>query len=138
MGAWLDVATDNITHLALFGGITVGLMRHSGSAWYVVPGGLLVLGALFSFILSVKGHKRLGQNSGPIFSESRLQDVTGTAKSTRLARMLDRAANRDFAYLLVFLAGIDHLDWFLWIAGLGAPIFGTLLYRALQRSERSG
>jgi 1L-myo-inositol 1-phosphate cytidylyltransferase / CDP-L-myo-inositol myo-inositolphosphotransferase len=138
LGAWLDVVTDNITHLALFGGITVGLMRHTGSPWYVVPGGLLVLGALFSFLLSVKGHKRLGQNCGPIFSESRLQDVTGTAKSTRLARMLDRAANRDFAYLLVFLAGIDHIDWFLWIAGLGAPIFGILLYRALQRSERSG
>jgi len=113
-------------------------MRHTGSPWYVVPGGLLVLGALFSFLLSVKGHNRLGQNCGPIFSESRLQDVTGTAKSTRLARMLDRAANRDFAYLLVFLAGIDHIDWFLWIAGLGAPIFGILLYRALRRGERSG
>ena len=64
-----------------------------------------MLGALFSFVLSVKGHKRLGQDAGPIFSESRLQDVTGTAKSTRLVRMLDRAANRDFAYLLVFLGG---------------------------------
>jgi 1L-myo-inositol 1-phosphate cytidylyltransferase / CDP-L-myo-inositol myo-inositolphosphotransferase len=137
-GAWLDVATDNITHLALFGGITLGLVSHSGSAWYVLPGGLLVLGALFSFVLSVKGHKRLGQDAGPIFSESRLQDATGSAKSTRLARMLDRAANRDFAYLLLFLAGIDHLDWFLWIAGLGAPIFGILLYRALRRGERSG
>jgi choline kinase/phosphatidylglycerophosphate synthase len=130
-GAWLDVSTDNVTHLALFLCMTIGLMRASGSPLYALPGGLLVVGALSSFVLSIVGHKALDRDQGPIFSSSRLRDVPQSEDHSRLALWLDRLANRDFAYLIVMLALLNRLEWFLWIAGLGAPVFGFLLYRAI-------
>ncbi len=135
VGAWLDVSTDNVTHLALFLCMTIGLMQSSGSTLYVLPGGLLVVGALSSFVLSIIGHKLLDQDQGPIFSSSRLQDVSQSESRSRLSLWLDRLANRDFAYLIVVMALFGRLEWFLWIAGLGAPIFGILLYRAITASN---
>jgi 1L-myo-inositol 1-phosphate cytidylyltransferase / CDP-L-myo-inositol myo-inositolphosphotransferase len=137
VGAWLDVSTDNVTHLALFLCTTIGLMRASGAALYALPGGLLVVGALSSFVLSIIGHRLLDRDQGPIFSSSRLQDVHPSEDQSRLALWLDRLANRDFAYLIVFLALIGRVGWFLWIAGLGAPVFGLLLYRAITASNGS-
>jgi 1L-myo-inositol 1-phosphate cytidylyltransferase / CDP-L-myo-inositol myo-inositolphosphotransferase len=136
-GAWLDVSTDNITHLALFMCMTGGLIRASGSAIYLLPGALLVVGALSSFVLSIIGHKLLKRDEGPIFSQSRLQDVPQAEHHSRLALWLDRLANRDFAYLVLVLAVVGRLEWFLWIAGLGAPIFGVLLYQALAHNRSS-
>jgi CDP-L-myo-inositol myo-inositolphosphotransferase len=131
LGAWLDVTTDNVTHLALFGCLTAGLVRSTGSLRCLLPGSLLLLGALTSFVLSVVAHRRLQPGGGPLFSASRLQDVPGSAIRGRRERWLDRLANRDFAYLLLFLAAAGRVEWFLWIAGIGAPIFGVMLYRAL-------
>lgn len=137
VGAWLDVSTDNVTHLALFLCMTIGLMHASGSALYAIPGGLLVVGALSSFVLSIVGHKLLDGEQGPIFSSIRLQDVPQSEDHSRLVLWLDRLANRDFAYLIVLLAVLDRLEWFLWVAGLGAPVFGILLYRAITANNTS-
>ena len=135
VGAWLDVSTDNITHLALFLCMTIGLMRTTDSVLYVLPGGLLVVGALSSFVLTIIGHKLLERHQGPIFSSIRLQDLPQSEEHSRLAVWLDRLASRDFAYLILFLGLFGRLDWFLWVAGVGAPIFGILLYCAITRNH---
>ncbi|MFP3870793.1 MAG: CDP-alcohol phosphatidyltransferase family protein, partial [Syntrophobacteria bacterium] len=134
MGAWLDVITDNITHLALFTCMTIGLIRWSGSIIYIIPGALLLGGCLCSVLMSFIAHKRLGRDRGLIFSGSRLQEVATSGQQKRLAGWLDRFANRDFAYLLFAVACINRPGWFLWIAGIGASVFGFLFYRTLSRS----
>jgi CDP-L-myo-inositol myo-inositolphosphotransferase len=134
LGAWLDVSTDNISHLALFTCMTIGLILYRGSAIYILPGGLLLIGSLFSFYMVIVAHKRLKGNQDLIFSKSRLQDISGYDRQKHLALWLDRFANRDFAYLLLFLSFINRPGWFLWIAGIGAPIFGFLFYRTLTDS----
>ena len=130
-GAWLDTTTDNAVYIALFICMTIGQVNATGSTLYFLPGGFLVSGSLASFALAVAGHQRLNQWRGPVFSESRLQDVLLTSSQEKLAVWIDRMANRDFAYLLVFLALIDRLHWFLWMAGIGAPVFAFLIHRVL-------
>jgi CDP-L-myo-inositol myo-inositolphosphotransferase len=131
-GAWLDVIADNFTHLALFTCLTIGLIRYSGSLLYLLPGGLLLAGSVASFFMSVLARRKLGGGRGLIFSSARLQDVSTPGTQKKLASWLDRLANRDFAYLLLLLAVIGRTGWFLWIAGIGALVFGIFFYRALS------
>jgi CDP-L-myo-inositol myo-inositolphosphotransferase len=135
-GAWLDVVTDNITHLLLFVCLTVGLIRASGSWNYLTAGTLLLAGALASLYLFIMGRRQEKRGGGLLFSEQRLQDITEDKIKSQLSKWLDRFANRDFAYLLLFLALIDRVGWFLWIAGIGAPVFACLFYRTLKNGRK--
>jgi choline kinase/phosphatidylglycerophosphate synthase len=133
LGGWLDITTDNITHLALFFCMTAGLVRSGLSHPYILLGMLLVTGALFSFAMTIFVQWRAGRKDGPIFSESSLWDLHDDSNDKDLSVWLDRVANRDFAYLILLLVIAGRGHWFLWIAGIGAPIFAVLLFRALFR-----
>ena len=134
LGAWLDVITDNLTHFALFSCMSIGLIVGSGSTLYALPGALLVAGSVASFFMAVVAQKQLRKDHGLIFSGSRLADIqdgSGRYPQNHLSIWLDRFANRDFAYLLLILSCINRTGWFLWIAGMGAPMFALLFYRTL-------
>jgi hypothetical protein len=45
----------------------------------------------------------------------------------RLLRGFEALMNRDFAYGLVLLAVIGHLDWFLWGAAFGTYVYAAAL-----------
>jgi hypothetical protein len=49
-GCWLETVCDYLFYLFLFVGMTLGLSRNSGTKWYLVWGGLLLLGAVASFL----------------------------------------------------------------------------------------
>lgn len=49
-GCWLETVCDYVFYLFLFVGMTVGLWRSSGSRMYLVLGGLLLFGAIASFL----------------------------------------------------------------------------------------
>ena len=49
-GCWLETVCDYLFYLFLFVGMTVGLWRSSGSRMYLVWGGLLLFGAIASFL----------------------------------------------------------------------------------------
>jgi phosphatidylglycerophosphate synthase len=49
-GCWLETVCDYLFYLFLFVGMTVGLWRSSGSRMYLVCGGLLLFGAITSFL----------------------------------------------------------------------------------------
>jgi uncharacterized protein (TIRG00374 family) len=49
-GCWLETVCDYVFYLFLFVGMTVGLWRSSGSQMYLVWGGLLLFGAIASFL----------------------------------------------------------------------------------------
>jgi len=44
-----------------------------------------------------------------------------------LARVLDSASRRDFIYLVLLLALFGKSNWFLLLAGLGAPVYFLLV-----------
>ena len=49
-GCWLETVCDYLFYLFLFVGMTMGLWRSSGSRMYLVWGGLLLFGAITSFL----------------------------------------------------------------------------------------
>lgn len=49
-GCWLETVCDYLFYLVLFVGMTVGLWRSTGSTKYLVCGGLLLFGAIASFL----------------------------------------------------------------------------------------
>jgi phosphatidylglycerophosphate synthase len=49
-GCWLETVCDYLFYLILFVGMTLGLWRSSGSRMYLVCGGLLLFGAVASFL----------------------------------------------------------------------------------------
>jgi phosphatidylglycerophosphate synthase len=49
-GCWLETVCDYLFYLFLFVGMTVGLWRSSGSRTYLVLGGMLLFGAIASFL----------------------------------------------------------------------------------------
>ncbi|SFM64600.1 CDP-alcohol phosphatidyltransferase family protein [Thermodesulforhabdus norvegica] len=129
-GGLLDVVTDNIVHWVVFSGLTYRSVTISGFLPYGVLGLSLIFSSiaafLFSLYASTWGDRGCRPSAGLLFSESPLSELSPDSG------ILDRIANRDFAYLLVVLSILGRLEWFLLVGGFGAPIFAFLLFRSLK------
>ena len=118
-GYIFDITTDNIVHVAIFVGLGLGLSRavpESHLRWLI---GLLVGGfacATAATMLTLVRH--------PPTLQAQPSSRRGRWRR-RLLRGFEALMNRDFAYVLIPLALIGRLDWFLWGAA-----FGTYLYAA--------
>jgi hypothetical protein len=55
-----------------------------------------------------------------------------------LTRLLDTAYRRDFIYLVILLALFGRSNWFLVMAGIGAPIYFLLVLFAARPQAPSG
>src|SRR6202043_327100 len=51
-GCWLETMCDNLYYLFIFSGLTIGLVRSSGNRSYLLWGGLLLFGAMMSFLMT--------------------------------------------------------------------------------------
>src|SRR5208283_5112999 len=58
-GCWLETICDYLYYLFIFGGMTIGLLRSSGTRVYLVWGGLLFFGAVLSFLVTGLQRHRL-------------------------------------------------------------------------------
>ena len=58
-GCWLETVCDYLFYLFLFVGMTLGLWRSSRSRMYLVAGGLLLFGAIASFLAAGWNRRRL-------------------------------------------------------------------------------
>lgn len=112
-GHYLDIITDNLVHVAIFIGLAVGLHRETHNVWHLYALGALLLGfgccALAVWRVLEKGNAPEG----------------GAHPASRWITALN---SRDFAYLIVLLALIDRLAWFLWAAAIGTYIFAISLW----------
>jgi phosphatidylglycerophosphate synthase len=108
-GHHLDIVTDNIVHVAIFVGLAIGLYRETGNGIYIDLLWLLLGG----FILCAASVYRVS-GAG-----------RGRAGSTVVDRLTGLLANRDFAYLLVALAILGRLNWFLIGAAAGSYLFAA-------------
>jgi phosphatidylglycerophosphate synthase len=117
-GAKFDVAMDNIVHLFLFPSIALGLYRREYDTLYFVLGALALGGILVSMAVYL-----------PYLW--RQQHV-----HSRLARIHEHLASRDFAYALPVLALIDKLEWFLWATTVGTYLFAVAWVIITVRERR--
>lgn len=129
-GAWLDIAMDNVVHIAIFAGIACGAyLRQAGTAGAWVPlalGGAAVLGNAMSFWLVTKAQK-IGVTRG-----------WNTPKQAAWSDfILKNVASRDFSVVVLLFAILDTLDWFLWMAALGSTVFWLLMVWVIRPSARA-
>ena len=129
-GAWLDIAMDNVVHMAIFGGIAVGsFVQASGSlqAWVpLVLGAAAVLGNAMSFTL-VNRAQKIKQASG-------WKTPVNAAWSDF---MLKNVASRDFSVVVLVFALLGKLDWFLWMAAVGSIVFALIMVWVVRPSAIS-
>jgi len=119
-GEQLDIAADNVVHMAIFAGVAWGLFIQQGSgtgSWLSLAlGAAAVVGNVLSFWL--------------VNRAKALRDRQAWADPTQAARsdfILKNVVSRDFSVVLLIFALFDALEWFLWLAAIGSNIFWVLL-----------
>jgi len=125
-GYLYDVTTDNIVHAAIFAGMGIGLYRADPSQPFLLLGALLVGGlvAATAATMTLLVPNPPGEQPTPRTARGRWRQ--------RLLRGFEALMNRDFAYILVVLAVLGKLHWFLWGAAFGTYVYAgalVLVYR---------
>jgi phosphatidylglycerophosphate synthase len=120
-GGVLDFWGDNVVHSAIFGCMALGWSWAAASSWPLWLGAGAVLGTLGSAGFVYWRVMRVKQDRGSLFTS------VSAAPERPLARLLDAASRRDFIYLVVILALFGKSNWFLVMAGIGAPIYFALV-----------
>jgi phosphatidylglycerophosphate synthase len=125
-GGVLDFWGDNVVHTVIFACMGVGWSLAADSAWPLVLGFSAVLGTLGSagFV-----YWRLMRSKG---GDDTLFTSVSDAPERPLTRLLDSASRRDFIYLVIALALFGRSNWFLVMAGIGAPIYFFLVLVAAR------
>ena len=111
-GAILDFWGDNVVHVAVFGCIAGGWSIGAGTAWPLALGALTIASALGA--------------AACVFKRTML-DLVPAASAALPDRLAEAMAHRDFIYLVILLAAVGRVDWFLILASAGTPIFLLLL-----------
>ena len=110
----------------------------AGTLWPSVAGIAAVAGTLLSaafvyrFAMQGGDVRRGREGTSPQFTS------VSRAPATRLSRMADALARRDFIYLVVVLAAFGKAHWFLVLAAIGAPLFFLALVAIDLSSRRLG
>jgi phosphatidylglycerophosphate synthase len=121
-GARLDVVGDYLVHLAVFLGLGVGLARQGlppGGGWAAVA---LVAGVLVAMVTM---HRLF---VGPALTGGGDLHWSGDGdgfRETPIAAVVEKVASRDYTYLLLVLALLGRLEWFLYAAAAGAWAFAA-------------
>jgi phosphatidylglycerophosphate synthase len=135
-GARLDVMGDYLVHLAVFAGLATGLLREGLPASGVWAALALITGVGAAMtavhVLLIRPALRRG---GDLHWAGDAWSLRGRPG----ASVAEKLASRDYTYLLLVLAAIGHLEWFLYAAAGGAWAFtvALLAYRFLALPRRS-
>ena len=132
-GGILDFWGDNVVHVAVFASMGIGWSLSLGETWPLWLGGLAVAGTIGSAGF-VYWHTMRGEGStGPLFTS------VVRSPASRLSRLMDSLARRDFIYLVVVLSAFGKASWFLALSAIGSPIyFGLLLWAAYSTGRNKG
>jgi phosphatidylglycerophosphate synthase len=127
-GAWLDLALDNVVHMAIFGGIAIGAYSNTAGsehAWlWLALGGAAILGNALSFALVNKAQR---MTTGREWSSPRHAALSEF--------ILKNVASRDFSVVVLLFAVFGKLQWFLWIAAIGSMLFAAVMVWIVRPSR---
>lgn len=119
-GAWLDIALDNVVHMAIFAGIAVGAYRHEAAndqAWLPIAlGAIAIFTNAVSFSLVNKAQKIKTANEWKTPLHAAWSEF-----------MLKNIASRDFSVVVFLFALLGRLDAFLWLAAIGSLGFAAAM-----------
>lgn len=119
-GYYLDIACDNVVHVAVFVGIAWSVSQGLGSTHSLALGGLAAVGTIMSFLVVV-----MTRHGG-------VQNASGG-----LDRVIDALTNRDFSIFLLLCALAGVLQWFLWVLAIGVNLFWPTVLGLAWRARRT-
>ena len=125
-GGVLDFWGDNVVHTVIFGCMGVGWSLSADAIWPLWLAAAAVLGTLGSAGFVYWRLMRLKDGGDILFTS------VSNAPERPLTRLLDAASRRDFIYLVILLALFGRSNWFLALAGIGAPIYFFLVLLAAR------
>ncbi len=119
-GEQLDIAADNVVHMAIFAGVAWGLFLQQGfgaGSWLPFAlGAAAVLGNGLSFWLVNRAKTLRGR-----------QAWVNPTQAARSDFIFKNMISRDFSVVLLLFALVGKLEWFLWLAAVGSNIFWVVL-----------
>ena len=128
LGSDLDFWSDNLVHVALFSCLGLGFWLH-GSGLHALALAAVADAAVAASAWTAWRHRLSQRGAAPMPEGGVSAPVPGDGLASKLARLENALAQRDFIYLLVFLAYMGWLYQFLWAAALGGSLFfGVMLY----------
>jgi phosphatidylglycerophosphate synthase len=131
-GGVLDFWGDNVVHVVIFACMAIGWSVAAAAVWPLLLGAAAVLGTLGSAGFVYWRLMRAKDDGGALFTS------VSAEPDRPLARVLDSASRRDFIYLVLLLALFGKSNWFLVLAGLGAPIYFCLVLFLGARERLAG
>jgi phosphatidylglycerophosphate synthase len=123
MGEQLDVVLDNVVHVALYAGIAWASYRDNWGPVALLFGWLAMLGNLFAFVVVQKA--------------TRMRGALDPDRRRSVESILNSLVSRDFSVVILALALVNHVEWFLPLAAIGSNIFWPLLAWQLRTDKRS-
>ena len=129
-GSDLDFWGDNVVHLALFTCLGVGFWRTGNGVHALALAAVADLGVVASAWTAWQHRLRQRAASPVPAAEAGVTAVApGDGIESKLSRLENSLAQRDFIYLLVLLALVDCVYEFLWAAAIGGLLyFAIMLY----------
>ena len=132
LGGVIDFWGDNVVHAAVF----IGIARHWSATkpglWPQVMAVLATAGGLASAALVYWQTMRSKNAVEPQFTS-----VVKDHQASSLSRVADALSRRDFIYLVVILAIMGKLEWFLMASAVGAPAFFAALVWIHTRESKA-
>jgi phosphatidylglycerophosphate synthase len=119
-GYYLDIACDNIVHVAVFVAIAWASYQEAGHTYFLLLGGLATFGTMMAFAVVLATR------------HGRTRDASAT-----LDRLIDALSNRDFSLMLVICALTGTLQWFLWILAIGVNLFWPIVLGLARQAKRT-
>lgn len=129
-GGLLDFWGDNVVHSAVFVCIGLGWRMTDGTPLPLLMACSATVGGLLSAGFVYRQTMRHKTSGGPLFTS-----ITTSEAPSRISRLADALARRDFIYLVVILSAFGKAHWFLILSAVGAPIFFVVV---LWNSLREG
>ena len=122
LGGWLDLWSDNVVHIMIFSGIGIGIFRRTSDPVWLWLAGAACLGVLLSVLTVSWTTSRKKNARGPLFTSVGAGASAGDW-SSRLSRLADALARRDFIFVLIFVTALGGLPYFLAAAAAGSNIY---------------
>jgi phosphatidylglycerophosphate synthase len=117
-GYYLDIACDNIVHVAVFAGIAWSSYQELRQTYVLLLGGLAAYGTVMAFVVVLATRHGRARNA-----------------SAALDRLIDALTNRDFSLILVICAVTGTLEWFLWTLAIGVNLFWPIVLGLARKAQ---
>jgi phosphatidylglycerophosphate synthase len=127
-GSDLDFWGDNVVHLALFTCLGVGFWLGGNGPHTLALAVVADLGVIASAWTAWQHRRRRRAAAVVVGPDAGVTDeAPGGGFETKLARLENSLAQRDFIYLLILLAFVDCVYEFLWAAAIGGLLFFAIM-----------